>query len=52
MNEEVIVIFLLYVEGNASMISNTNDVGDLPTSLIEIEKKNAEKEAHKKVEGL
>ena len=48
----MIVIFFLYVEGNALMISNTNDVGDLPTSLIEIEKKNAEKEAHKKVEGL
>ena len=48
----MIVICFLYVEGNALMISNTNDVGDLPTSLIEIEKKNAEKEAHKKVEGL
>ena len=47
-----IVIYFLYIEGNASITSSTNDEGDLPGSQIEIEKKNAEKEAQKKVEGL
>ena len=47
-----IVIYFLYLEGNASITSSTNDEGDLPGSQIEIEKKNAEKEAQKKVEGL
>ena len=49
---QVIVIYFLYLEGNASMTSSTNDEEDLPGSLIEIEKKNAEKEAQKKLEGL
>ena len=34
------------------MTSDTDDEQDLPGSLIELEKKNAEKEAQKKVEGL
>ena len=48
----MIVIYFLYLEGNASITSITNDVEDVPGSLIEIEKRNAEKEAQKKVEGL
>ena len=48
----LIVIYFLYLEGNASITSITNDVEDVPGSLIEIEKRNAEKEAQKKVEGL
>ena len=46
------MIYFLYLEGDASITSSTNDEGALPGSLIEIEKKNAEKEAQKKVEGL
>ena len=45
-------MYFLYIEGNASITSSTNGEGDLPRSKIEIEKKNAEKEAQKKVEGL
>ena len=45
-------MYFLYIEGNASITSSTNDEGDLPGSLIEIENRNAEKEAQKKVEGL
>ena len=48
----MIVIYFLYLEGNATITSGTNDEEDLPGSLIEIEKRNAEKEAQIKVEGL
>ena len=48
----MIVIYLFYLEGNDSITSSTHDVKDLPGSLIEIEKKNAEKEAQEKVQGL
>ena len=48
----LIGIYFLYLEGNASITSCTNDEVDFPGSLIELEKRNAEKEAQKKVEGL
>ena len=41
-----------FLEGNVLISPNTNDDGDLDSAPIDIEKKNAEKEAKKKVEGV
>ena len=50
--QTAMVIQFLYLEGNSSITSSATEVGDLPTSLVELEKKNAEKEAKQRVAGL